>query len=265
MAAVQYALNPDGLRIEAAKGMNAVCPSCRCPVHPKCGRIKVHHWAHGTGADCDPWFEGETLWHRAWKELFDRAFVEVPMGPHRADIRTGGGLVVELQNSTISPSEIQARERFYGNMVWVVNAQRFADRFYVLKQMGGGLVCFRWKHMKPSWRFAKKPVFFDFGSLTLNDLLGGRCRESTGFYVKDGHRAYAKTQISRFTGDNRAVADPSLASLPRGVLDCNVLQLNTIYETGSGSARPLSGLELRRRLGLQADVAEPGRRLIMGS
>ena len=36
----------DSHRILASKGASAVCPYCRGPLIPKCGQIKLHHWAH---------------------------------------------------------------------------------------------------------------------------------------------------------------------------------------------------------------------------
>jgi len=160
-------------------------------------------------------------------------------------------LVIELQNSAISLAEIQARERFYGNMVWIVNAGRFAQRFFLLRRMGPELLAFKWKHLKPSWRFARKPVYLDFGTLTVSDLLGGRFVDPRAFYSKDGeYNSFRNVQVARFTGDNAARPDASLATLPPDVLSCTALQLNTIHDGGCGSAKPLPQQELRRRLGL---------------
>jgi len=58
------------------------------------------------------------------------------MGPHRADIRTPGGLVVEIQHSGISSEDVAAREAFYGNMVWLLDGRNF-----VLKQRRFGPIC----------------------------------------------------------------------------------------------------------------------------
>jgi hypothetical protein len=45
------------------------------------------------------------------------------MGPHRADVVTASGGVVELQHSAISPEVITEREEFYGErMAWVFDA-----------------------------------------------------------------------------------------------------------------------------------------------
>lgn len=48
---------------------------------------------------------------------------------HAADVKTDQGLVIEFQNSSISPSTIRIREEYYGNMIWVINAESFKDNF----------------------------------------------------------------------------------------------------------------------------------------
>ena len=105
----------------------ASCPLCEAPVIAKCGRIVVWHWAHETRADCDPWAETPGQWHREWQESVSAAQREVIIGKHRADILTSGGWAVELQDSNLSPDEIQEREHYYTQrttgMLWVFNAE----------------------------------------------------------------------------------------------------------------------------------------------
>lgn len=57
--------------------------------------------------------------------------MEVDDERHRADVRCPSGLVVEFQNSHISPDDIEARENFYGRMLWIVNGAGFNDRFQI--------------------------------------------------------------------------------------------------------------------------------------
>jgi hypothetical protein len=94
----------------------------------------MHHWAHAGRRDCDPWWENETPWHRAWKELFPEHCREVSHIAadgeiHRADIRTPTGIYIEIQHSSITDAERQAREAFYGNLVWVVDGRSFRENF----------------------------------------------------------------------------------------------------------------------------------------
>src|SRR5579859_7939739 len=119
---MMYAAGPDGTRIASATGVLGACPLCGAPMVPKCGAILVHHWAHRVRADCDPWAERDSAWHRGWQEAVPPDRREVVMGPHRADLVAADGTVVELQRSAISPAEIGEREQFYKHMIWVFDA-----------------------------------------------------------------------------------------------------------------------------------------------
>jgi len=48
---------------------------------------------------------------------------------HRADIKTPTGIVIEVQHSAMTDAERQAREAFYGNLVWVIDGRGFRDNF----------------------------------------------------------------------------------------------------------------------------------------
>src|ERR1035438_2803714 len=86
-------------RREAFPGGRGTCPICGASTVAKCGRRVIHHWAHATRRDCDPWWENETDWHREWKSLFPEECREisytVPDGEiHRADLVTPTGIVI---------------------------------------------------------------------------------------------------------------------------------------------------------------------------
>lgn len=112
-----------GKREPTIKGDRAKCPACDSVVIGKCGELIVHHWAHASKLDCDPWSEGETQWHRDWKSCLPPENQEVVIGPHRADIVLADKTVVELQHSAISPEVIREREQFYGNMIWLFDGR----------------------------------------------------------------------------------------------------------------------------------------------
>ena len=68
-------------------------------------------------------------WHRAWKNHFRPEWQEYihhdqSGEKHIADVRTEHGQIIEFQHSHIDPQERAARERFYGNMIWVVDGMR---------------------------------------------------------------------------------------------------------------------------------------------
>lgn len=48
---------------------------------------------------------------------------------HIADVRNEHGLVIEFQHSYIDPDERRSREKFYKNMVWVVDGTRLKRDF----------------------------------------------------------------------------------------------------------------------------------------
>ena len=135
-----------------------ICPTCGAIVIAKCGTIKTHHWAHESRDDCDSWSESVGPWHLAWQQLVNDQHVEVTIGEHRADVVGNAGIVVELQHSSIPPEEINERENFYGNMVWVFDA---TGRFPCVPC--GDRVFFSFGNTKHI-EFCRKPVFLDCGS-----------------------------------------------------------------------------------------------------
>lgn len=150
----------DGQRVVATPGAKAECPCCKSKLVAKCGRIVAWHWAHES-VECDPWSEGESAWHLEWKSLVPPERREVVRGPHRADMVGPGGGVVELQHSAISVDEIEERERFYGKMVWVFDAQGFERNIDFREHEE--FFSFRWRWPRKSILSAARPVFFDFG------------------------------------------------------------------------------------------------------
>jgi len=119
----------NGDKAEAAKGAKGLCPSCGAELIPKCGEIKVNHWAHKGSRNCDPWWENETDWHRSWKGNFPVDWQEVihfadSGEKHIADVKTQTGWVLEFQHSHLNPKERRSRASFYSKLVWVVDGTR---------------------------------------------------------------------------------------------------------------------------------------------
>lgn len=124
----------DGARRTPFSGGRGACPTCGALVIAKCGSRVMHHWAHAGKRDCDPWWENETEWHRAWKNLFPEDCREINHIAsdgeiHRADIKTPGGIVIEVQHSQMSDLERNSRESFYGNLIWIVDGRGFQKNF----------------------------------------------------------------------------------------------------------------------------------------
>lgn len=169
----------DGQRREAEPGLSGVCQACGRALVTKCGEIRDWHWAHQKSTACDPWWENETEWHRAWKGQFPSAWQEVvhPASDgtrHIADVATEGGWVIEFQHSPIENEERQSRNAFYRKLVWVVNGTRRkkdAAQFTEAKKHG------RWLVAQPpmvrlrsgecvllrEWAGSSVPILLDFG------------------------------------------------------------------------------------------------------
>lgn len=170
----------NGQRQEAQRHLVGECPSCGHPMIAKCGERKVDHWAHKGRRICDPWWENETEWHRAWKGHFPVAWQEFSQTDaasgerHIADVKTDGGWVLEFQHSFINPEERRSREGFYAKLVWVVDGARrkkdrpqFTEAWNLGQRIGATQsirrvsldVCM----MLREWADSPVVVFFDFG------------------------------------------------------------------------------------------------------
>lgn len=169
----------NGQRLEAKPDLSGECPSCGKPMVAKCGEVRVWHWAHKGTRCCDPWWESETAWHRAWKDEFPIEWQEIvhhaPDGErHIADVKTHDGWVLEFQHSSIKPDERSSREEFYEGLIWVVDGARRARdsaQFERAWESGKSNVPFDPKRRieSPSssllrdWKGGRAHVFFDFG------------------------------------------------------------------------------------------------------
>lgn len=167
---MRFALTEDETRITPEySGQRALCPGCRGAVVARCGRINIWHWGHLSGVDCDPWAEPLSLWHLQWQSYLasQGAKIEVQIEKggvtHRADAVLKNGTVVELQHSHLPVGEIEKREAFYGNMIWVFDAIDAFEKGRFDLRMKEGHQTFRWKHARKSIAYANKPVRLDLG------------------------------------------------------------------------------------------------------
>ncbi|WP_020401899.1 competence protein CoiA [Gracilimonas tropica] len=117
----------NGEKREAKPELKGICPNCESEMIPKCGKIKIWHWAHKGQPPCDPWWESETDWHRNWKNNFPKEWQEVTHideqsgEKHIADVKNPFGLILEFQHSPLKFEERIAREKFYDNLIWIVD------------------------------------------------------------------------------------------------------------------------------------------------
>ena len=159
---MSWAVDEAGKPARLAEGARAICTTCKGVLRAHCGPIRIWHWHH-EGSDCDPWHEPETDWHQGWKSQFLEAWREVTQGPHRADIITIRGLVLEFQHSSLGYNDYRERERFWGNLVWVFDARSwFDDAFHI--RMRPDKFTFRWKQPRQSMFSIRRPMFLDTGN-----------------------------------------------------------------------------------------------------
>ena len=181
----------DGKKIIAKPGLIGHCPSCGSELIPRCGNIKIHHWAHKSKKMCDNWWENETQWHRDWKNHFPNEWQEVVQiaddgEKHIADVKTKEGWVVEFQHSYLKHEERESRNKFYNpNLIWIVDGgRRKRDLKQFLKILDVQNVV-RYQEIElftndnllnrntliEEWGFSKGFVFFDFSKYEkLHDL-----------------------------------------------------------------------------------------------
>lgn len=175
---MKYAL-VDGHRREPETGLKGVCQGCGLPMTAKCGQQRVHHWAHRT-ANCDKWWERETIWHREWKNEFPQECQEVRISSsdgsfHIADVQTPNSTVLEFQHSHLPLVDRRARESFYVNMVWIIDGRRRVSDFPSFahslsfaapdysKARGWRLPLVRCA-IAEDWATSRSTVYLDFGN-----------------------------------------------------------------------------------------------------
>lgn len=201
----------NNIKCEAVKGVTGYCPSCNSELIAKCGNKKLHHWSHKKISNCDTWWENEGEWHRKWKNYYpiewqESLFIDaVTNEKHIADVITSSQLVIEFQNSPISDIERNSRERFYKNMVWVVNGanrkrdyRRFlkASKDFIPDPRGGIYYVEDTEYFFPNeWLNSSVPVVMDFNEINYKTIA-----TNDNLYCLmpfKAHRAYIITVVRR--------------------------------------------------------------------
>lgn len=211
----------DGKRQEARPGLSAQCSDCGAETTPKCGKIRVPHWAHRGQRDCDSWWEPETEWHRAWKNHFpenwqERRHTSENGEIHRADVKTDRDVVIEFQHSFLDQNERLSRETYYQNMVWVVDGERRKrDRKQFFEALRGPLraspivliysVTMNESALLRDWAASRVPVYFDFGTDKTEETLhfdtqalwrlNPRTRDGSAYLVRVPRREFLRIHL----------------------------------------------------------------------
>lgn len=152
-------------------GQLATCFCCGAEVRGKCGAINAWHWAHEAG-DCDSFAEAITGWHVGWQDFLREEHGarlehvgERDGQRHRADALLPSGTVVELQHSSLSAGDIQAREGFWGvrSLLWVFDARDAFQADRLTLRPRDGFWTFRWKQPRRSLGTCKARIDLHLG------------------------------------------------------------------------------------------------------
>jgi len=176
---MQYAL-VNGQKREAAPNLVGVCAFCGAIAKAYCGTQVIWHWKHKSDTACDIWKERETEWHRNWKNRFPKEWHEIihkdESGErHISDVKRPDGFFIEFQHSPTSLIEIDSRNNFYNNIIWVLNGSRLKtdvekiSKFKTEITEEGMINVTKLKlRVVSSWRNISKPIFIDFNDCSKN-------------------------------------------------------------------------------------------------
>ncbi|MBR1907750.1 competence protein [bacterium] len=240
---MKYALL-NGKIVEPNKNIKkAICPLCGEIVISKCGKIKIFHWAHKSKQNCDPWQENETEWHRNWKNNFPKECQEVIMfdentgEKHIADVKTKTDIILEFQHSYINTNEQCSREKFYKNVIWIVDANKSYNNFIKNKNDITLKLFSKEKYfytMYPlllfpqKWLDSRSYVIFDFGIDDLYCIFPQKVNFKTIGMCMSKHEFIEKIQKQKYEKIfNQENIEQSLNNLNNESLSVNKYMANT--------------------------------------
>lgn len=186
----------NNIKTKAIPKSKAKCPICNEELISKCGNIKIWHWAHKSKNDCDNWYEPESIWHLKWKNEFPKEQQEIVIKKgdeyHIADIKTTTGKVIELQHSNISSENIEKREEFYGDIIWLLDGDTFGKNILFKNK------CLLWKWMPSIIKVSEKDVFVDLRNGTIIKIIS-YWKFKNKIYCE--YQSYSKKQFLHIYGD----------------------------------------------------------------
>lgn len=165
----------------------AFCPCCRKRMRARVGDVRRPHWAHESGERCDEWWEEESEWRNVWMATLagsDKVDIENVLEKdgtrHFYDARFGGKQIAILRRSRLAPEHIAARERFFGDMFWLVEGKaseyaRLEEQLVVgMKTAENAPRCYECERSIFSpffrrWEDCSAPVVFDFASASSSE------------------------------------------------------------------------------------------------
>jgi hypothetical protein len=204
----------NGIKREAEPKLHGICPVCGKEVIARCPKEKVNHWMHKPNSECDKWWEAETAWHRMWKDYFPKEWQEVVMHDeetgekHIADVRTENGITIEFQHSFMKEEERISREKFYDNLLWVVDGTRLASdlerfKFATIKKFNNDFAYTSnpERVFPKNWLNSDVPVFFDFCAHNIDHnlfcLMPGRVDGKAAIYITSKTKFLAQLKVGK--------------------------------------------------------------------
>lgn len=146
---------------------NIFCKCCDTSMIGKKGTINRHHFAHKTKEDCDSWLQYKTEWHLFWQNLFNKEKQEVVMvkdeKKHIADI-VSNERVIEVQHSNISLENVQARELFYRNIIWLLDGNNCTYELCDMVDYHDDKITYTFAKIRKAWiQFMTKESYVNVG------------------------------------------------------------------------------------------------------
>jgi hypothetical protein len=205
------------------------CETCDSNLIAKRGSLMIYHFAHEHARDCDTWREPKSVWHLLWQDLCLPCHVEVSFQRlHQADIVNKAGTVIEVQNSPMSVPNMQERESFYQDMIWIMNATSINDQYAgkeTVRFSDGKTAILKVRH--EFWLHCKKAVFIhtDHGIFRVMETLGKKyclaARVKTYEFLKswfDGILAGDLNTINSKIPASFDFSNASIRSTPNGLI-----------------------------------------------
>lgn len=133
---MRYAINKEGIKVEAEKGEKynqLTCPCCGGAVIARVnGVLKAPHFAHKfLSIDCPD--KNMSKWHIDWqnkfpednREIYKKSNYRGKKKYYRADILTQKNVAIEFQHSRMPLADFLDRSNFWHSMVWVLDGETF--------------------------------------------------------------------------------------------------------------------------------------------
>ena len=183
---MKYAIFNNQFVTASRSRTGAICPLCKAAVIPKCGEIRVHHWAHKKRHLCDSWREVDSHWRHRWLERFDdceiESIIESENEKHFVDVMTRNGAMILLRRKQLSKEDMLNMEKFFRSLVWIVDVNKQKTLFNGFqKALDEAKLCHLFRNAYSAsfdcwgcWKWSRVPVVFDFsgqGHPSLKDFL----------------------------------------------------------------------------------------------